>query len=242
MIDKIVLDFFNDVPSCPSLLDEYNGGFADIVYRKNKWKHKVRVENGCSKFVLIFKDLDYVIKVPMNACANEDYCPEEYWDEEEDGPYDYDESYAQEMWTFENGGSRFDGDGYWDYCAVEEELSESAIEEGLEFVVLPTTYLGEVNGYRLYKQPKVDEVWGYRYLDDADEDSKEKVRTYRSKSDGACRFSNAFVLKCIETFSEEFCNKFFKWIEENNISDLHGDNYGLRNGHVVVFDYSGFDS
>ena len=57
MIDKIVTNFFNSLPYCPDDLNEY----TNIPYSIKR--DKVIVTQGATKFVFIFDDLDYVIKV-----------------------------------------------------------------------------------------------------------------------------------------------------------------------------------
>ena len=238
MIDKIVTNFFNSLPYCPDDLNEY----TNIPYSIKR--DKVIVTQGATKFVFIFDDLDYVIKVPIKMYINEDFIPEEFWGESawQEGEYDYDEEYAQEFLPFLNGGQRMYDDYAWDYCALEEEYGILAKENGLENIVLPTTYLGEVNGYRLYKQPKADKIGLFesKKINNLTKEEKSKITPYLDGSGD--NFPIDFVLKITQTFSEKFCKLFFDWAEEIEINDIHKNNIGYRNGHVVIFDYSGYMS
>ena len=44
----------------------------------------------------------------------------------------------------------------------------------------------------------------------------------------------------IKDYSYAFALKLVNFINECNISDLHGDNYGCANNKLVILDYSGY--
>ena len=108
-------------------------------------------DSGVSKGVLIFGELDYVIKIPF-------YCE---WFEEEGGYYDADDNWVDGD-PGEPAGYAFQGvevEGYchqnpWDYCETEELRYLVAVKHGMEEHFAKTWCIGTVNDWPIYAQVK----------------------------------------------------------------------------------------
>ena len=136
--------------------DLCEGSFYDKVVRPlelsgkfNDWTY----DSGVSKGVLIFGELDFVIKIPF-------YCE---WIEEE-GFYN-----SQDEWVCEYdagpSGCPFCGvevEGYchknpWDYCETEAYRYFEAQKQGMEGYFAKTWFIGEVNGgWPIYAQTRAN--------------------------------------------------------------------------------------
>ena len=90
---------------------------------KEHYKKPFNAFNGCSKGVLVFKNLGFVIKIPFNYCDTYELCMVE------------------------------EGANEWDYCSQEANRYIMAEEEGLQDLFLKTEYLATIDYYPIYIQP-----------------------------------------------------------------------------------------
>ena len=203
------------------------GGVEGLAYDSDHWRaynnEDYIVDSGASKVVLIFKDSDYVVKIPFfgerSWCEDEDGCGEEVCDE----------------FT----GARISDDEYgWDYCTSEQYFYNKAVEKRLEEFFIETIFIGKYEDHPIYIQEKV-EVYGYNSETKSSERSKEIFckKFYRSEIQ-----NEDFGGLLIDYYGEERVNQLVEFLSEVGISDLHSSNVGIRANRPVLFDYSGYGS
>ena len=108
---------------------------------RNLFNHCYSYAHGASKFVLIPKNEDYVIKIPYTGsyeCISEDdtdsthYHPKEF-----------------QYWAYYGSD---DEDNPWDYCAGEVKRYATAKDLGFSMFFAETRLLGYINNYPIYIQ------------------------------------------------------------------------------------------
>ena len=170
-------------------------------------------DNGASKGVFIFKDFNFVIKIPFSYCDGDPLCG------------------ASE--------GRFD----WDYCSQEVNRYDMAEQEGLQNVFLETAYLNDIDGYPIYIQPfaepldKINDREAYH--SGTKEDIKE-VENILEKSEYSyinCEWeADIYAL-----YGKQYYKKFKDFIKDREIEDLRHANVGYIGLNPVILDYAGFD-
>ena len=97
-------------------LDYTNDSFYDNIVSifKQHYHKPFKADNGCSKGVLIFEQLGFVIKIPFNFCDGYELC------------------------------AVTEGDSEWDYCSQEANRYKMAVDAEVEEAFLPTYYLTSI--------------------------------------------------------------------------------------------------
>lgn len=205
-------------------------------------------DNGVTKGVLIFKDLDFVIKIPFQGYIS--YMESHY--ESEKGGWHWSNSNKinqyirveslEEFFEFEGSASE---ENNWDYCAVEAEITVRAINEGLEKCIASTEFLGYANNYPIYIQEKC-----FMFSDASSSTNKEKYenrtkKDYDSLAEVRERIDfwgidNDWVLDFLIYWGEEMLKRLGDFIFDNDIEDLHNGNIGYRHGVPCLVDYSSY--
>ena len=171
-------------------------------------------KSGMTKFVFIFPNTDFVIKLP--------FC----------GAYD------EEAGFYEFCGG---WDGSWDYCETEMELYKNAIKRGVEKCFAKTTSIGAIDNYPLYMQEKAI-IWGD--IHNRKDYEKEKTKLIREKCSNHkyyCCFHDCWLSDFLDYYGNTMFEQFMDFIEDYRIEDLHSDNLGYIDGRPVVVDYASFD-
>ena len=201
--------------------DEYGDPMGETDKLFNEINTKIDFTLGASKFVLMDKEEDIVVKIPFN------------------GSFVYDETDYGDACYF----CPFD-----DYCEREAYFYEEAEEAGLSEFFAKTEYYGRTkNGVPFYVSEKVADTDYYRYHYDNDGDSKYKDRLDMLKLVNELykkyyyETTRLWLLDAISWYGLDKTENLLKFLQDNNINDLHGGNVGRRaNGAPVIFDYSGF--
>jgi hypothetical protein len=178
------------------------------------------IDYGVSKYVIFFDD-DTVIKIPFNGqwYYNCDY------EDENDEEYCFSEFRCK------------------DYCAVEEEIYNRAYDEGLEMFFAATEFIGNGKcGKPFYKSERVlclQSREGYDFANSHNPSQKSKDKANERADYTPLPFG--WLARAYEYYGEALVERFIKFIDENNITDLHDGNLGFRkDGAPVLLDYSGF--
>lgn len=197
-------------------------------------------ENGATKGVLIFSDLDYVIKIPFCCC---------YYEEE--GYYDDNYEWIVEC---EGGpGEMFGGievQGYvhnneWDYCETEMYRYMDAEKAGMAEHFARTWFLGKVQNHPIYAQSRAsmfrsDDAYESRSKKSyTKEDYDSANRVYKGKS---FYVEEEWLIDFIHYWGEERANQFAEFCDQEDIEDLHCGNIGYICGVPCLVDYSGFNN
>jgi hypothetical protein len=168
---------------------------------------------GSTKMVLPLATEDFVVKIPFETISFED---------------DYDDE---------------DSEGYHlvimqhNYCQLEVEMYDLALEEGVADIFAQTSYLGENNvGTSIYIQPKCHSFYSTplesRHKHSQEERDSVNHFSYEMPSDWLCDVKNYY--------GETFLQKLSEFIANNQINDLSGHNVGYCGDRPIIFDYSGY--
>lgn len=166
---------------------------------------------GATKFVIIFDK--EVVKIPFN------------------GMYDYE-------------GDEFTPFIYNDYCAIEADLYDKAEDAGIEYFFAKTEYAGmTVSRTPYYISEKVYE-WDSNEKNNRSrkpsEKSIEKAEEFYSNKNSIW-IDNYWIALAYEYYGEKAVKKFVDFVEDNEISDFHGGNLGIReDGSPCILDYSSY--
>lgn len=205
--------------------------------------------SGASKLAVIFPNLGVVLKFPFNGYLEEKEYEGEHCDECDSDcccfsccPYRSTEE--NEFIHFESAREE---DG-WNYCAVEEDYYQQAVDEGFDIFFAFTEYLGETkNHHPVYIQEYCipnDNFDSKGSYDSCSINSKNHVKDLIENGDFRNYFGNTWSVIAIEKYGEEFFDKFmleFAQTYNHLFGDMHDGNFGFRpNGTPVIFDFSDF--
>lgn len=209
-------------------------------------------DNGVTKGVLIFKDLDFVVKIPFEGMFY--FTESHYVDAQGRWRYSDEVMSTEEMANWKKIDAddefvKFEGananDSDWNYCALEAELTKQAKVEDLDFCFAATEFLGYAKDHPIYIQEKC-----CMFSDASSTTNKEKYSN-RTKSDydslrqvrEEVRFwevDDNWVLDFLIYWGQKILERLADFIEKYDIEDLHNGNIGYRNGVPCLVDYSSF--
>lgn len=205
---------------------DFNYGDVSMIrdYLPEGWD----VYSGCTKCVIVPPPgYDYVIKLPFNTDYYEDM--------------DEDESCA----TLEGGYLPISEQYTGNYCAVEEELSYLAEDEGVaEFFALTKHICNICNGEMpVYIQERCD---GLGFPDANPSLTPEAKRTAGQIQDNSHTLYGLrkdFLAAGVLVYGPEALKKLDNFIENWSIQDLHDGNYGYKHLTFIpkIFDFSGYE-
>lgn len=177
---------------------------------------------GASKMALIPDNSAYVLKIPFNGSWS--------WISDDD----------EKFYTFE--GAEND-ENCWNYCEVELNRYNLAVEEKVSEFFATTKFFGYTEGnnhFPIYIQEKINP---FKYTESKTYSREEIRNTYNKFSSLGLYydFDTVWVLDAIKYYGFEKVIKLFMFIEENDISDLHTGNYGYApDGRPAILDFSNF--
>ena len=199
-----------------------------ICYFKHKYKKSFSYDAGASKLALIFKNFDYVIKIPFSGSMG-------YNSSNDSSNSEFDE-YYDSCEDFCNAG-RYDNG--WNYCQAEADVYENAKDFGIEDCFAKTEKIAEINSYPIYKQEYV-KVYDYGASSCHTPQDKEKVISLcKEQCFWAC--DENWLADVLAYFGEKIFNKLIEFIQYMEINDLHNGNIGYINLKPVLMDYSGWN-
>lgn len=186
--------------------------------------HLVRdIACGASKAVLFLDgEDDYVIKVPFYGYGGED----------------------EVIWF--NGANLYDVavETDWNYCELESEVYNLALETGVEEFFASTEFLCSINDIPVYVSEKMDNVTkGYDYSSPEAEEENWRRAVNFVKGNKGTPFSTEYIDTLIRGYGEEKVQKLIDFVSSVGISDFHPGNWGYdKNYRIRLLDYSGYSS
>ena len=117
--------------------------------------------------------------------------------------------------------------------------------ENLRKILLPVEFVGMIDGLNIYVQEKYKiDFDGYYYGNDYNPSSsisaRKKIST-KISVETQTGLSIAFVEFLIQSYGIKDTVSILEEIEDLNIYDLHGGNYGFaRDNRCIIFDYAGY--
>ena len=183
---------------------------------KEKYQKPFDWAFGATKIVLIFEDLNFVVKIPLEICNGYHLC---------------------------GAGDTEDG---WDYCGQESLRFEWMLDENVEKAFAETKYLTDIHGYPIYIQEYVQPLSNIRkakktndYYNHTEIDT-EKVEQISDKHN-YYKIDLEWEADVLVMYGEEFYNHLMTVIADYGIEDLRTPNIGYIGKRPVIIDYAGFD-
>lgn len=157
--------------------------FEELVIfplRANECFNNWTWDNGVTKGVLIFKDLDFVVKIPFQG--RNSYIESHYesangnWHWSNSGKIDECTKVegVEEFFEFEGSAAE---ESNWNYCQAEAEITVKAKAEGIEECIAATSFLGYAGDHPIYIQEKC-----FMFSDASSSTNREKYMN-RTKED-----------------------------------------------------------
>ena len=232
-----------DKYSCFECLHEYNF-FREEAGCCDNWTW----DNGVTKGVLIFKELDFVVKIPFEGYCNETESHYENSNGSWIGSWSSRWNSRLHKVEYEEIFEDFTGaatENGWNYCEVEVDLIDAAREEGLNKCFAATELLGYAKDHPIYIQEKC-----FMFSDACTSTNKEKYKN-RTKADydslkevreraDFWGIDNDWVLDFLIYWGEEMLKRLGQFLFVHDIEDLHNGNIGYRNGVPCLVDYSSY--
>ena len=212
-------------------------------------------DSGVSKGVLIFQELDFVVKIPF--MGNDDGGYESHFEDENgEWRYSYETNASKYIkdgkWEWKGGEYYFSdfcgaGDFEWNYCALEAKYYKDAVAAGVERCFAKTEFLGEANDHPIYIQERCS-MFGAEY-----HSSKREMYAKRTKKDyeqvtelrhqmDFSQIDDDWMLDFLIFWGESVLKKFISFIQTQSIWDLHNGNIGYRHGVPCLVDYSSYEA
>lgn len=206
--------------------------YADISMIQDYLPSDWTAVSGCTKCVIIPPEgYDYVIKIPFTH---------DYWED------NFDEN-GDDIVPFEGAYLPMSDSYTWDYCAAEAELSELAVQEGIDKFFALTKFLVTWCHHPIYIQEKCEGI-----NKTPEEDAKSPItrelerEANRIQSDASSLWplDKRFLAAGLFLYGAESLKHLNDFIADYSIQDLHNGNYGYAAGTFVpkIYDYSGYNS
>ena len=195
--------------------DRYDEDSTAIDDLSKQLPADVEIKTGATKAVLLF-DSSFVIKIGFNGTYDEYY--------KGNDEYEY----------------RFTPFIHPDYCKIEKEIYDRACEVGLGMFFTKVDVLCETKGgYPIYIAERVNSLYDGDYYDSSSRDSREKANSIMEEAH--TYINDSWAGAALEQYGEELFKKFLRFLDEEDINDLHGGNIGFRNdGTHCLLDFSGY--
>ena len=214
--------------------DSFHEGYNDVIVnfigtRFNDFSY----DYGASKFVIIPKNTDYVIKIPYN-CGYYYYSGSSSYGETED--------YVD----FINAEGTENG---WDYCNVEVERFSLAKKEKLDKCLAETKLLGYVNDYPIYVQEKCITLLDLKNkgvinpFNSKAKSKEEKSRTLQVSGSINYHLDLEWLTSFRLYYGEHTLITFLNFLKKEKWDDLSSYNIGylLSDNRPVLIDYSSYN-
>ena len=224
-LTEIMKDILEHVDFEDMYCDDYDseGHCQEIIF--SPLVHEIAC--GASKTVLFLDgEDDYVIKIPFYGYGSRD--------EDEDDV------------TWFNGADLYGVDitTEWNYCELESEVYNLALETGVEEFFASTEFLCSIHGIPVYISEKMNNVTeGYDYSSSEAEEKNWRRAVNFVKENKGTPFSTEYIDALIRGYGEEKVQKLIDFVSSLGISDFHPGNWGYdRNYRIRLLDYSGYSS
>jgi hypothetical protein len=192
---------------------------SEAVFKAGFTNDEFEIRTGASKAVVVFKNYDYVLKIPF--CCN---------------------CFGEEVDYFECAEVDYDAAEPWDYCAAEEEVYNLAYDYHVEEFFAETSFFNNTKGdYPVYIQKKVAPFYDSPKCSELSKD----ISCYWDTSDYFENLPRGWKECLIDKYGINKTFEFLYFINEiypHVTSDLHRGNVGFDScGNPVILDYSSYD-
>ena len=133
------------------------------------------------------------------------------------------------------------------YNDDEVEHYKSGVKYGIEKILLETSFIAEINGFALYKQPRYDfsfyempKNFRRALKRKGVEDLAEKPIVEKIQYGSYTSIQTLWLAYALLLYGKKFMLSFEKWQKENRVNDLHNGNIGFYKGRPIILDYAGY--
>ena len=166
---------------------------------------------GCTRFVILDDDWDFVLKIAIYSYQNEDANLTEF-----------------------NNYKKAEEFGVEKVLLPTLPLVDLGLKNGL--IYYQPKFSTSISDFR-WSETEEAEEFSNRYLQLSHSDFIENLQ---DKFCDGNRLDPLWLACVFSLFGEEFCEKLALWSKKNGVNDLHNSNTGLLNGKPVIIDYAGF--
>lgn len=213
-IEKELNEIYDALNEC-FLADLFEEDFLENVIApfQEKYKKPFSYDQGATKGVLIFRDLDCVLKIPFDGSDGE--------------------------WFI----GALEGEDYynWNYCAAEADYYSMAEMANLEECFLETKCVISIQGRPIYKQPlatMMHDKQGYGKSCSSEEEYNKVSSTIKESHE---IFNLPWQVDAFNFYGKILFEKLMNFISDCGIRDLHGGNLGYIGEQPVLVDYASFN-
>lgn len=221
IVDSEILEMFTDCDFDDLTSVSYDENILERMHVPEHLKYYY-TGIGATKLVFYWDEYDEVIKIPF--CGYED------------------PNYDDDCFIFESANNSIND---WDYCRKEFEVYNLISDEHIKQFFAKTRLLGYGNnGYPIYAQEKIEKIGDYDYLEDEgvyDDKTVKVAQDISSRHNENCRSDLPWVTiaDIIVSFGQRTADSFMEFLEDMEINDLTETNFGFKDDHIVLTDYSG---
>ena len=230
--------FFCTYWQVPWSLETITGSIDDPAVPEN-----LHFRFGISRGCIIDDGYDYVVKFDIDGDSfSESLCKREIEIFNDAKNYDLEAYFTEPVYI----GSYCRTINFYNYEEIEKNMEDwcdyDPVDFDEKFMKNEDNY-GEICpitiSIPLYAYPRAS-VYTYTYFNEEDAaEYRNKVCSSKSPLRGRhTQIAMEFMFK----YGEEQYNKMTKFMQEENINDIHYGNVGCLNGNLVFFDYAGWHS
>ena len=249
-------DIFNFIEKTITIGEQlHEENYDDIItypLKDAKPPFNFSLDNGATKAVILIKDADFVIKIPFTGFYSDD-AQDDYLFELSEQHKEMTESelqdlfdqvdYGQFILPFENAclysEDRDWSLDYWDYCALETEVYELAVERGLDQYFAAEEFIGEINNHPIYAQERAVPFNAFYETIPVDKERSTRTKARCEELDLWC-FDPIWIADFFDAYGEEEFKRLNAFLDEYEIGDIRRANIGYREGLPILFDYAGY--
>lgn len=176
------------------------------------------VKAGATKMVIIVEDCDEVIKINFDG--------------------EFHSIYDQSKFLI-NYETDIDYDRFGiNFLETENDIYNKA-SDSLKHILLPNIFITNFGNIKIYKQKKIsntyNEIYGQRFVSENTIKTINKLKKNRNKKGYNHMLPEYGFISDILSYYGKTGEEI---IQELNINDLHGDNYGYLDEQPIIFDYA----
>ena len=237
---KIIYELLKESCTAVSKLceDDFDACFVKPLRENNSLSFSISSDTGASKGVILIEGASEVIKIPFHGYYdNRNYSYDRREASKNDKP---EPNYEDYFYEFEYAGvSGIEDPNHWDYCNLECNIYERAVEEGFAEYFAAEYRVGKVHDHPIYAQQKARI---YCDREDSSRHSKERLKStsQRCSELNIDCFNNVWISDFIDAYGESELIRLIQFVDKYDIGDLHDGNIGYIDEMPVLVDYSNY--
>ena len=233
-VKDAIIEILRGISAPENLTQENSHRFrATIEEQLNANGYTCTTAQGISKMAIVFKNFDFVLKIPFRGMECD--CYGDSYDEENDER----EMDEYGFYSFENAEATEEGGACWNYCELELSIGSDAKAKGLGAYLPEVTFIEKINNYYVYEQAKasvLEELSTYKSLS---RNSEKRTEEFCNSNRVWC-FNTLWIENFIREYGEQEFLILNDFLNEYCVDDLHDGNLGYIDGKPVIIDYASY--